>query len=48
MSLMELIEEYRGTSQLAPVAHGIKSGIKNIMLDCDCVDSDCSTETYET
>lgn len=48
MELLELIKLFKGTTQVAPIAKGLSSTFKNNMLDCDCVNGDCSTETYES
>ena len=39
-------QNYNGTNIEATKTSGIKSIYVN-NLDCNCVDSDCSTETYE-
>lgn len=44
--LEKILDFYKGTNIIAPVANGVKGKFSNTMLDCDCVDcgnsSDCS------
>ena len=39
--LKELLELYKGTSEVAPKADGLRPESVT-MLDCNCVDSDCA------
>ena len=39
--LKELLELYKGTSEIAPNANGLRPE-NTVMLDCNCVDGDCS------
>lgn len=46
MALLNILNLYLGTTEVAPVAKGIKGHFSNSMVDCDCVDcgdsADCS------
>jgi len=48
MTLLELIKSYMGTKEIAPIASGLKGYAVKGMLDCDCVNNDCCTESYES
>lgn len=38
MTLLDMISSYMGTSDVAPIAKGLKGHFINAMLDCDCTD----------
>lgn len=44
--LLELLELYKGTERVAPVAQGLNGKFSDACLDCNCIDcgsdSDCS------
>ena len=40
--LEKIMEMYKGTSYIAPIASGVKGGFINDMSDCDCTNCvDC-------
>ena len=49
MTSLELLKNrYMGTSMQSTSTIGIKDFSSINDLDCDCVDSDCSTDGYES
>lgn len=45
MSALQIVQKlYKGTKIVSKGTTGIHS---NQYLDCNCVDNDCSTETYD-
>ena len=38
MSLAEILELYKGTNEVAPIAKGLHGKFTNSDLDCNCVD----------
>ena len=48
MSALELVKKnYKGTNIECSNAKGIRLEEVKDMLDCNCVDTDCSIETYD-
>lgn len=40
--LKDIISLYKGTNEVAPIAEGIKNVNSSSMLDCNCVDGNCT------
>jgi len=38
--LQEILEYYKGTKIIAPIAKGLKGHFSDVCLDCNCIDCD--------
>lgn len=45
MSVLDIISTTQVEGEIGPAPTGVASGLLHD-LDCDCVDNDCSIETY--